>query len=148
MSAVFREATVADVPAVVDLLRDDVLGQGREAGEMAPYLARFHEIADDPNNALIVGCMVARIVACYQLTLIPGFTLNAMRRAEIEGVRVASDMRSAGIGEALVADAEARARAAGAGLLQLAMNRTRDAAHRFYERNGFAPSHIGFKKYL
>lgn len=148
MSVLFREAQAGDLSAIVSLLKDDVLGQGRERDDLAPYQSRFREIEEDANNALIAGCLGARIVACYQLTLIPGFTLNAMRRAEIEGVRVASDLRGSRIGEQLIVDAEARARAAGAGLLQLAMNRTRDQARRFYEQNGFEPSHIGFKKYL
>lgn len=148
MSVLFREAQAGDLSAIVSLLKDDVLGQGREQDDLAPYQSRFREITEDPNNMLIVGSLGERIVACYQLTLIPGFTLNAMRRAEIEGVRVASDLRGTGIGEKLIADAEARARAAGAGLLQLAMNRTRDQARRFYQQNGFEPSHIGFKKYL
>ncbi|MEK6215882.1 MAG: GNAT family N-acetyltransferase, partial [Boseongicola sp.] len=53
-----------------------------------------------------------------------------------------------GVGAALVANAEARARKAGAVLLQLTMNQTRDDALRFYERAGFEASHFGFKKRL
>ena len=148
MTVVFREAVEVDVPAIVGLLKDDVLGQGRESDHFEPYRARWREIEADPNNALIVGCIGAQVVAAYQLTIIPGFTLNATRRAEIEGVRVAADQRGAGVGAALLADAEARSRRAGAGLLQLTMNRQREDSHRFYERNGFVPSHIGFKKPL
>ena len=48
----------------------------------------------------------------------------------------------------MLTDAEARARAAGASLLQLTMNRGREDSYRFYEANGFAPTHIGFKKPL
>ena len=47
-----------------------------------------------------------------------------------------------------LADAEARARAAGCGQMQLTTNRTRTDAHRFYDRLGFTPSHIGYKKTL
>lgn len=148
MTAVFREATETDLPAVVALLADDHLGQARESEDLAPYLAAFRQMAEDPNNRLIVGVEDTRIVASYQLTLIPGISLSAALRAQIEGVRVASDVRGAGVGAALVADAEARARAAGARLIQLTMNTTRDRAHRFYRAQGFKPSHVGFKKYL
>jgi len=144
----FREALQSDVPAVVALLQDDVLGKGRESDDHARYQTMWREIDRDPNNALIVGCRERVVIACYQLTFIPGFTLNATRRAEIEGVRVASSMRGQGIGHLLIADAEARAREAGAGLLQLAMNRTRGDALRFYEANGFKASHYGFKRQL
>ena len=43
---------------------------------------------------------------------------------------------------------EDRAKAAGCGLIQLTTDRKRLAAHRFYERIGYAPSHIGMKKPL
>ncbi len=148
MNVVFRDAAEADLPAIVAVLADDVLGQGRESTRLDGYRARWREIASDPNNHLIVGCLEDRIVAAYQLTIIPGFTLNATRRAEIEGVRVAADLRGEGAGAALLSDAEARARRAGAGLMQLTMNLQRDDAQRFYERNGFEPSHVGFKKVL
>jgi GNAT superfamily N-acetyltransferase len=48
----------------------------------------------------------------------------------------------------LLADAEARARAAGCTLLQLTSNATRQDALRFYEAQGFVASHVGFKKAL
>ena len=63
-------------------------------------------------------------------------------------MRVAADLRGRGLGAALMADAEARARAAGCQLIQLTTNATRTDAHRFYARLGFTPSHIGFKKPL
>jgi GNAT superfamily N-acetyltransferase len=44
--------------------------------------------------------------------------------------------------------AEDHARAHGAALLELTSNKTRTAAHRFYERLGFLRSHEGFKKKL
>ena len=41
-----------------------------------------------------------------------------------------------------------RARAAGCRQMQLTTNRARTDAHRFYDRLGFTPSHIGYKKTL
>ena len=41
-----------------------------------------------------------------------------------------------------------RARAGGATLLQFTTNAARTDAQRFYQRLGFTPSHIGFKKTL
>lgn len=145
---IWREATRVDVPAVVALLADDVLGQGRESADLAPYLAAFDAMQDEGGNRLIVAEQDGRVVACYQLTLISGLSLTAARRAQVEGVRVAADLRGRGLGAALMADAEARARAAGCQLIQLTTNATRTDAHRFYARLGFTPSHIGFKKPL
>lgn len=72
----------------------------------------------------------------------------ATRRAEIEGMRIAASLRGRGMGARLIADAKARARAAGCGLLQLTSNASRSDALRFYQGAGFTPSHIGFKKPL
>lgn len=148
MSLAFRVAGRRDVAAAVDLLRDDGLGQMRETAPPEVYLAAFAEMMAMPGNRLIVGEREEQIVATYQITIIPGISLAGSRRAQIEGVRVASALRGQGIGGLLVADAEKRARAAGAALLQLTMNQNRDEARRFYERVGFVASHFGFKKAL
>ena len=148
MTVLFRPAARDEVPAVVALLADDILGQARETTDPAPYLSAFDAMLRQGENHLIVGLSGDRLVACYQLIFIPGLSAKATLRAQIEGVRVASDLRGRGIGALLVADAEARARAAGCGQMQLTTNRTRTDAHRFYDRLGFTPSHIGYKKTL
>lgn len=144
----WRYATRVDVPEVVALLTDDVLGAGREAADIAPYLAAFDSMQAEGNNSLIVGEQGGVIVATYQLSVISGLSLRATRRAQVESVRVASALRSLGIGAALMADAEARARAAGCGLIQLTTNKDRARAHAFYAAQGYAPTHLGFKKSL
>ena len=148
MSVSFRPATAADVPAVLSLLKDDFLGTAREGADDDIYAAAFREIEDDPNNTVIVGVSDGGVVACYQLTIIPGLSLRASRRAQLEGVRVSSALRGRGVGEAMIADAEARARAAGCTLMQLTMNKSRTDTARFYQRVGFTPSHIGYKRDL
>lgn len=144
----FRAARREDVPAVVTLLSDDSTGSLRESSDMAPYLAAFDAMQAETGNMLIVGEVAGRIVATYQLTLITGLSLRACRRAQVESVRVAADHRGQGIGAEMMADAEARARAAGCRLIQLTSNAARARARRFYERLGFTPSHIGFKRDL
>jgi ribosomal protein S18 acetylase RimI-like enzyme len=70
------------------------------------------------------------------------------RCAEIESVHVDERYRSAGIGGALLEAAVERSAAAGCYRVQLTSNKSRTAAHRFYERHGFAATHEGFKRYL
>ena len=145
----FRDATRGDVAAVVELLADDMLGQGREGADMTPYLEAFEAMQAEGNNHLIVGEEEGgRIVATYQLTFISGLSLLAARRAQVESVRIASDIRGQGLGHRMFADVEARARAADCRLIQLTMNATRTDSRRFYEGLGFEASHIGFKRYL
>lgn len=148
MSVSFRPALRKDVAAVVALLSDDMLGQGREWAGLDRYLAAFDAMQVEGSNHLIIGTDHSGILACYQITFISGLSLSASRRAQIEGVRVARDTRGQGLGALLIQDAEARARAAGCALLQFTTNRSRSDAHRFYERLGFTPSHIGYKKSL
>jgi GNAT superfamily N-acetyltransferase len=145
---IFREATRADVPTVVAMLQDDGLGARREVAAIEDYLAAFDRMMAEPANRVYVGEADGRIVATYQITFISGLSLRAARRALIESVRVASDRRGGGIGALMFADAETRAREAGCSLMQLTMHHTRTDTKRFYERLGFEPTHIGFKKML
>ena len=148
MSIAFRPARRDEVPAILALLRDDALGAAREGEDMEPYLAAFDRMEADPSCVLIAGESEGRVIACYQMHVLPGLSLRAATRAQIEGVRVASGLREQGIGARLVEDAMERARAAGCTLMQLTTNRSRADAHRFYERLGFTPSHIGYKRDL
>ena len=143
-----REARRDDVPAIIALLRDDILGAAREGEDVAPYLAAFDAIKANASHELIVGELESAVVACYQLSFLDGLSLRATRRAQVEGVRVAAHLRGRGYGAALMSDAEARARAAGCRLMQLTTHGSRKRAHAFYARLGFEPSHVGFKRPL
>lgn len=145
---IWREATEDDLPAVIALLQDDDLGRAREVAMPQVYLAAFRQMQAEGANHLIVGEMDGQVIACYQITFISNLSLSAARRAQIEGVRVAAQQRGRNIGAAMMSDAETRARAQGCALIQLTSNKTRGDAQRFYERLGFTPSHIGYKKFL
>lgn len=89
-----------------------------------------------------------QVVATYQLIFMTGLSMQAARRAEVENVRVHSDLRGQGVGGLMFADAERRAREAGCMVLQLTTNKAREDAQRFYARLGFSANHIGYKKLL
>ena len=68
------------------------------------------------------------------------------RRLLVEAVRVRSDLRSSGIGSAVMRwVGDAAAPALGAAMVQLTSDAARTDAHRFYERLGYVGSHRGFK---
>lgn len=145
----FRPATHKDLPAIVALLANDPLGTRRE-NHVLPlppsYEAAFAAIDQDPNNELIVVDTADHAVAgVLQLTLVPHITYRGGWRAQIEGVRVASNLRSSGIGEQLILWAIERARSKGCHLVQLTSDKTRPDAIRFYEKLGFVASHEGMK---
>lgn len=149
MKVEFRAATRADVPIVLELLRDDEFGAERETEGVSTYLDAFDAMQNEANNQLMVGFdPEGRLVATYQLTLISGLSHRGTRRAQIESIRVAGDLRGQGIGHQLMKDAESRARSAGSALLQLTTTKGRNRAQSFYDSLGYVPSHIGYKRRL
>lgn len=147
----FRRAAKADLPAIVALLADDRLGSGREDPSLpldAGYIAAFARIDADPNQLLLVADMEGQIIGTLQLTLLPGLSSRGMSKALIEAVRVATPLRSRGVGRMLVEHAVEEARRRGCGVVQLSTDKSRLDAHRFYARLGFKASHEGMKRSL
>jgi ribosomal protein S18 acetylase RimI-like enzyme len=141
-----RRARREDVGAIVRMLADDALGASRERlKEPLPpsYFQAFDKVARDQNLRLVVAEEGGAVVGCLQLCILPGISSQGASRGLIEDVRVASDRRSRGIGEQLVQWALAEARASGCKLVELLTHHSRVDAQRFYERLGFARSHVG-----
>lgn len=67
---------------------------------------------------------------------------------EIQELVVMPLTRGSGVGSRLLAWAEQTARDAGAEICELSTSTRRLDAHRFYQREGYAPSHIRFTKAL
>jgi len=143
-----RRATPADLPAIVRMLANDPLGKTRERyAEPLPeaYVRAFAEVEAQKGNEILVAEAEGQVIGCLQLTMIPGLSRLGMLRAQIESVRVDESRRGEKIGEKLFLDAIERARKAGCGLVQLTTDASRPDARRFYERLGFAASHVGMK---
>lgn len=144
---IFRSATETDVPAIVALLADDVIGAGRE-GESGAYLTAFREVDADPRNHLVVADIDGEVAGTLQLTYIPGLSRMGTERAQIEAVRVTASHRGRGLGREMIAWAVEQARARGCGLVQLTSDKRRLDAIRFYESLGFKATHEGMKLQL
>lgn len=143
---IFRVAARVDLPAVLDLLADDVLGRSRDVGTVdARYERAFADIAADPRNDLVVAEAGGEVLGCMQLTYIPGLGRHGAERLLIESVRVRSDVRGQGVGGQMMVWAVDQARAHGCALVQLTTDKSRHEAHRFYLSLGFVASHEGMK---
>jgi ribosomal protein S18 acetylase RimI-like enzyme len=141
-----RPARRDDVAAIIAMLADDHLGRARERLEdplPTLYYDAFERLSLDPNIHLVVAEEGGHVVGCLQLCILPGLSSQGAARGLIEDVRVASDRRSRGIGEQLVQWAVNEARAKDCKLVELLTHHTRTDAQRFYERLGFARSHVG-----
>lgn len=147
-AALIRDARAGDLPEIVRLLADDMLGAGRElVGDVVAraYVDAFARIAADPAQHLLVAERDRAVIGCLQLTVLPGLARRGATRGQIESVRIDRRLRGQNIGEQLVRAAIDRARARSCTIIQLATDRSRVDAIRFYERLGFAPSHVGMK---
>jgi GNAT superfamily N-acetyltransferase len=149
---VFRDARRADVPEIVALLADDMIGATREAareGDVdSAYWAAFDQIAADPRTRLVVAELAGQVVGTLQLTFLPGLSRHGMLRAQIEAVRVARRERGHGLGRTMIEWAVEAARERGCGLVQLTSDKRRADAISFYESMGFTASHEGLKLQL
>lgn len=146
-----RTATRDDLPAIIAMLANDHLGSKRERyTDPLPdvYYSAFDAIDGDPNNEVVVAVADGKVIGTLQLTLIPNLTYQGGVRALIEGVRVDSTMRSAGIGRILFEWAIEQAKQRGCHMVQLTADKTRPDAHRFYESLGFGATHEGMKLHL
>ncbi len=147
-TAQVRSATRADLPAIVALLADDVLGTSRESTDpqdLPIYERAFDAMTAQGGNEYLVAERDAQLLAVMQFTVIPGLSRRGRTRAMLEGVRVSSACRGQGVGRWFFEQAIARARAAGCTLVQLTTDKRRDDARRFYESLGFHATHEGMK---
>jgi GNAT superfamily N-acetyltransferase len=146
---IFRDAVKDDLPAILALLVDDVLGRARDTGVVdAQYEQAFAAVVESSSNRLVVADDAGEAVGCAQLTTIPGLSRHGATRLQIEAVRVRSDRRRHGIGAAMMRWIIDGARREGISSVQLISHTSREDAHRFYERLGFAASHVGMRLQL
>jgi ribosomal protein S18 acetylase RimI-like enzyme len=145
-----RPATRADLPRLLELLADDMLGKNRDGvgSDNAVYAQAFAAIERDPNQCLLVAEADGHIAGMLQITFIPGLSRRGAWRAQIEAVRVDNQLRSRGIGGWLIGRAVEIARERGCRLVQLTSDKRRTEAHRFYAGLGFEATHEGYKLVL
>jgi len=144
---IVREATVMGLPRIVALLAQLYADPAQEdyaaAGEQ--YQRAYAEIADDPRQTLFVAETDGRIEGTLVLIVVPNLTRRGRSYAVLENIVVDAARRGERIGEALVRHAIDAARRAGCHKVALMSRVERKNAHRFYERLGFTPAHVGYR---
>lgn len=147
-----RSATVADSEALVELLAGGALtvpetrpGPGVD---LSAYRAAVNEIVSSPSSDILVAVVGGRVVGMCQLITFRHLQAHGGLCAELESVHVSAEHRSAGIGGLLVETAVRQAADTGCYRIQLTSNAERSDAQRFYQRHGFVPSHVGYKRML
>jgi GNAT superfamily N-acetyltransferase len=144
----FRLAMRADLPSIVRMLADDELGSQRERVESPlsqSYYSAFEQIDHDPNHELIVAEQNGKVIGTLHLMFLPSVSYQGGLRAQVESVRVDKRFQNQGIGSEMMKWTMESAKQRGAHVVQLTTHKTREDAHRFYERLGFKKSHVGMK---
>lgn len=147
-----RTAEERDLDALITLIASDPVSASRgdtaSDEDRAAYAEALERVQADPSNVQLVAEREGEVVATLQLTLIPGLSRRGTTRLQVETVRVRDDLRSAGIGRALMRWVDELAPSLGANLIQLTSDAERRRAHRFYERLGYTASHVGYKRHV
>jgi GNAT superfamily N-acetyltransferase len=146
MSLLIREATEADLPAVLALygqsgLDNDAVLTVAQAREVFQQFARY------PSYRLFVACEPAfpdSVIATYALLVMHNLAHCGAPSAIAEDVVVHPQRQGLGIGRQLMAHAIEQAREAGCYKLALSSNAKRQAAHTFYESLGFQRHGLSF----
>ena len=131
LSVDVRAILPADAEAAADLCGE--LGYPVDVTTMR---RRIEQLTTSVDHGAFVACQNGRVVGWIHVSAVHHMQSDA--RAEIGGLVVAAHARSAGIGAQLVARAEQWARDAGFTSVVVRSQIMREAAHRFYLREGYA----------
>lgn len=131
-----RNARTYDAQAIADL--GGQLGYASTRQQIATRLAG---IESEPASRVIVAeDKNGRVVGWLHVAARTQLTEDAC--AEVLGLVVDEPARGAGIGDALLRAAEDWARSAGCVRVRVRSRDTRERAHRFYERAGYARNKV------
>jgi N-acetylglutamate synthase-like GNAT family acetyltransferase len=148
----FRQAAKEDLPAIIEMIAHDSLGQLREKYEEPlpkEYYRAFEIIDGDKNQELmVIENSHGEVVASFQLSFLQYLTYMGGMRCLVENVHVREDQTGKGIGRQMFQWIVQRAKKKGVHLVQLTSNKLRPNAIRFYENIGFKATHEGFKLHL
>lgn len=145
---VIRAAQREDVAAIAAILAGDTVGGHGDTTDPAAlpgYLAAFDRISASPNETLYVAERGGEVVATCQTLVTTTLSGRGGSSMIVETVFTRRDCRGQGIGATMIRHCIEEAKRKGMRAVQLTSNAARKDAHRFYERLGFAQSHLGFK---
>jgi GNAT superfamily N-acetyltransferase len=146
---VIRSADGGDVPRLIELVEHgSLLERQEDPHDLGTYRAALAELQSADANDVLVAEWDGAVVGMCQLIVFRHFQRHGGRCAEVESLHVHPDFRGRGIGRQLLGAAVEAARRAGCYRIQLTSNQLRTDAHRFYLREGFEATHVGFKRLI
>lgn len=131
-----RAARTYDAPAIAEL--GSQLGYASSRQQIATRLAGIE--SERSSRVLVAEDAAGNVIGWLHVAARTQLTEDAC--AEILGLVVDETSRGAGIGADLIRAAEAWARAEGCTRMRVRSRETRERAHRFYEREGYARNKV------
>ncbi|HEX4230085.1 MAG TPA: GNAT family N-acetyltransferase [Bryobacteraceae bacterium] len=126
-----REIAATDAEAAAQLCAE--LGYPVEA---EPMRERIDELSDAKGRVVYVACVSNMVIGWIEVSIVRHLSSGAS--GEIGGFIVSSGYRGGGIGRQLIAQAEQWVAYKGAAKMVVRSRITREAAHRFYFREGYS----------
>lgn len=136
-----QPARTSDAPEVAGLLADLGFPVAPET-----VIRRLEELARI-GETVLVGTRGAAVLGVITVHLTPVLH-RPTPVGRVTMLVVAAEARRQGLGRALMAAAEELLAAAGCGLIEVTSNRALLEAHAFYERLGYEPTSVRFRKLL
>ena len=156
---VIRDYTAADEVAVVELVRELQAFEEAIYDRLVPaadigvwYIERLQKDCAELNGRIRVAARAGRVVG--YATIMTDVVVDDERdeitysHAYLGDLAVTASERGTGIGQALMADCEAVARAAGAKWLRITAHADNPRARRIYQQFGFREQFVNFEKPL
>ena len=136
MTTTIRAARTYDAPAIAEL--GGQLGYAANRQQIATRLAGIE--SERSSRVLVAEDAAGNVIGWLHVAARTQLTEDAC--AEILGLVVDETARGAGVGADLIRAAETWARAEGCTRMRVRSRETRERAHRFYEREGYARNKV------
>jgi GNAT superfamily N-acetyltransferase len=136
MEISIREATESDLPGIILLYTQ--LAQDNDTALSLNDAGRiFARLKTYPDYRIYVALADSRIVGTFALLIMDAIAHHGARSGILEDVVVEAGLRGRGVGKKMLAYAGNLCREKGCYKISLTSNRSREAAHRFYESLGY-----------
>jgi ribosomal protein S18 acetylase RimI-like enzyme len=138
-----REATEADLPAILEIYSQPELDAGNPLG-LEDALLKFRRFATYPNYKLYVAELDGSTVGTFALLIMDNLAHRGASSGVIEDVGVLPEYQGRGIGKQMMQRAQELCANAGCYKVALTSNLRRTKTHAFYESLGFEKHGFSF----
>jgi len=143
MEVLIRDATAADLPALLELLKQLDVGRDKDLPP-AEACRIFERVGTYPRYRVYVAEVDGRVAGTFALILIDSIAHGGAPHGLVEDVVVAPALQGRGVGRRMMRFAMDRCRDAGCYKMALSSHLSREKTHRFYESLGFEKHGFSF----